>query len=66
MDGQLGEVLREERHETHELAEDEGTAEHVERVVDAERVENGRQKHILPDKRAEASTLEIWLEQCVA
>lgn len=57
MDGQLGEVLREERHETHELAEDEGTSKHVERVVDAERVKDGRQEHILPNERAEASAL---------
>ena len=43
MDGQLGEILREERHEAHEFAEDERPAPHIERVIDAEGVEDGGQ-----------------------
>ena len=66
MDGQLREILREERYEAHQLAEDEGAAPHVERVVDAEGVKHGGQQHVLPNERGEAGALEVGLEEGVA
>lgn len=58
MDGELREVLSEERDESHQLAEDQWIVEEVKRVVDTEGVKNRGEEHRLTDKRDKASTFD--------
>ena len=66
MDCQLREVLRQERYVAHQLAKYAWLAQEVKGVIDAERVQNGGQKHVLSNKGSETGALKIGLEESIA
>ena len=61
VDGQLREVLREERNETHQFTKHKRLSKEIEGIVDAEGVYHGGQEHVLSNKGGKACILEIGL-----
>ena len=66
MDGQLREVLREERDETHQFTKHKRLSKEVEGIVDAEGVNHGGQEHVLTNEGCETGVLEIGLVEHAA
>ena len=65
MDRQLREVLRKEGDVAHQFTENKRSTPHVERVVNAEGVKDGRKQHVLSNERGKASAFQIGLEERV-
>ena len=61
MDGQLREILCEEGDEAHKFTKDQRLPKEIERVIDAERVNDSGQEHILSNERRETSVLQVRL-----